>query len=88
MLYNILKKLNFDGTLEIKDSNNKVHSFGNSNPKVTIKLVNKSIERILKNKKNIAKSGFKYASQFDNYYFKNMWSNILFQLINEKQSSR
>ena len=45
MLYNILKKLNFDGTLEIKDSNNKVHSFGNSNPKVTIKLVNKSIER-------------------------------------------
>ncbi len=50
--------------------------------------LNKSIERILKNKKNIAKSGFKYASQFDNYYFKNMWGNILFQLINEKQTSK
>ena len=30
MLYNVLKKLKFEGTLEIKDSNDNVHSFGNS----------------------------------------------------------
>ena len=47
MLYNLLKKLNFDGTLEIIDSKNKLHTFGNSNPLVTIRLTNKSIERKL-----------------------------------------
>ncbi|MDA9748633.1 cyclopropane-fatty-acyl-phospholipid synthase family protein [Pelagibacteraceae bacterium] len=44
MLLNILKKLNFNGTLEIKDSNNKLHSFGSLNPVIRIKLKNKSIE--------------------------------------------
>ena len=47
MLFNVLKKLNFDGTLEIIDSKNKLHTFGNSNPLVTIRLTNKSIERKL-----------------------------------------
>ena len=47
MLFNVLKKLNFDGTLEIIDSNDKKHTFGNSNPHVSIKLKNKSIERKL-----------------------------------------
>ena len=47
MLYNVLKKLKFDGTLQIIDSNNKTHVFGNSNPVVIIKLKNKSIERKL-----------------------------------------
>ena len=47
MLYNVLKNLNFDGTLQIIDSNNKTHVFGNSNPVVIIKLKNKSIERKL-----------------------------------------
>ena len=47
MLYNVLKKLNFDGTLEIIDSKNKLYTFGNSNPLVTIRLTNKSIERKL-----------------------------------------
>ena len=45
MLYNVLKKLNLDGTLEVRDSNDRIHSFGNSNPLVRIKLINKSIER-------------------------------------------
>ncbi len=47
MLYNVLSKLKFDGTLEIKDSNNVLHTFGSSNPHVRIKLKNKSIERKL-----------------------------------------
>ena len=47
MLFNVLKKLNFNGTLEIKDSKNNIHSFGNTNPIVRIKLTNKSIERKL-----------------------------------------
>ena len=47
MLYDVLKKLNFDGTLQIIDSKNKVHTYGNSNPEVRIKLKNKSIERKL-----------------------------------------
>ena len=44
MLFSVLKKLNFDGTLEIIDSNNKIYKFGNSNPHVRIRLKNKSIE--------------------------------------------
>ncbi len=47
MLFGVLKKLNFNGTLEIRDSSNKIHQFGNSNPVVRIKLKNKSIERKL-----------------------------------------
>ena len=47
MLFSVLKKLNFDGTLEIIDSNDKTHKFGNSNPYVCIRLKNKSIERKL-----------------------------------------
>ena len=46
-LFSVLKKLNFDGTLEILDSNGKTHKFGNSNPHVCIRLKNKSIERKL-----------------------------------------
>jgi len=47
MLFNVLKKLNFDGTLEIIDSNDKIYKFGSSNPHVRIRLKNKSIERKL-----------------------------------------
>ena len=38
MLFSVLKKLNFDGTLEIIDSNDKTYKFGNSNPYVCIRL--------------------------------------------------
>ncbi len=47
MLFNILNKLNFDGTLKIVDHKNKIHIFGNSNPIVQIRLASKSIERKL-----------------------------------------
>ena len=47
MLFGVLKKLNLDGTLEIIDSNEKIHKFGSSNPQVRIRLKNKSIERKL-----------------------------------------
>ena len=47
MLFSVLKKLNFDGTLEIVDSNEKIYKFGSSNPQVRIRLKNKSIERKL-----------------------------------------
>ena len=47
MLYNVLKKLRFDGTLEIIDHNNVKYKYGNTNPLVTIKLQNKKIERKL-----------------------------------------
>ncbi len=47
MLFSVLKKLNFDGTLEIIDSNEKIYKFGGSNPQVRIRLKNKSIERKL-----------------------------------------
>ena len=47
MLFNVLSKLNLEGTLEIKDSSGKIHTFGNSNPFVSIRLTNKSIERKL-----------------------------------------
>ena len=38
MLFSVLKKLNFDGTLEIIDSDDKIYKFGNSNPHVCIRL--------------------------------------------------
>ena len=47
VLFNILNKLNFDGTLEIIDHKDFKHKYGSSNPVVTIKLKNKSIERKL-----------------------------------------
>ena len=47
MLFSVLKKLNFDGTLEIIDSNEKIYKFGSSNPQIRIRLKNKSIERKL-----------------------------------------
>ena len=47
MLFSVLKKLNFDGTLEIIDSNDKAYKFGTSNPHVCVRLKNKSIERKL-----------------------------------------
>ena len=47
MLFTVLNKLSFNGTLEIIDHRNKVHKFGKSNPTVTIKLINKSIEKKL-----------------------------------------
>jgi len=47
MLFSVLNKLNFDGTLEIIDSNEKIYKFGSSNPQVRIRLKNKSIERKL-----------------------------------------
>ncbi len=47
MLFSVLKKLNFDGTLEIIDSSDKIYKFGSSNPYVRIRLKNKSTERKL-----------------------------------------
>ena len=47
MLFRVLKRLNFNGTLEIIDSKNHKHKFGTSNPIITIRLINKSIEEIL-----------------------------------------
>ena len=46
MLFNVLKKLNFDGTLEIIDSNNKIYKFGIQTHSL-YRLKNKSIERKL-----------------------------------------
>ena len=47
MLYNILNKLSFDGTLEVIDHKNVHYKYGYSNPKVCIRLKSKSIERKL-----------------------------------------
>ncbi len=47
MLFSLLKKINFIGTLEIIDSNNKSHVYGSSNPFIKIRLTSKSIERKL-----------------------------------------
>ncbi len=45
MLYNILGKLRFNGTLEVIDSKGVNHKYGNGDPLVRINLINKSIER-------------------------------------------
>ncbi len=47
MLFNVLKKLNFNSTLVIIDHKGAIHKYGTSNPKVVIRLVNKSITRKL-----------------------------------------
>tara|TARA_B100000029_G_C17563342_1_gene954187 strand:- start:1051 stop:2235 length:1185 start_codon:yes stop_codon:yes gene_type:complete len=47
MLFSLLKKINFNGTLEIVDSKNNIHVYGAKEPKVRIKLKSKSIEKKL-----------------------------------------
>ena len=47
MLFSVLKKINFNGTLEIIDSRNKPYIFGSKDPYVKIKLTSKSIEKKL-----------------------------------------
>ena len=47
MLFNVLNKLNFDGTLEIIDYKNNTHKYGTTNQVVRIRLTNKAIERKL-----------------------------------------
>ena len=47
MLFSILKKVNFNGTLEIVDSKNKTYTFGKNTPFVRIKLNTKTIEKKL-----------------------------------------
>ena len=47
MLFNVLNKLKFEGTLEVIDHKNVKHKFGDSSPVITIKLKTKSIERKL-----------------------------------------
>ena len=47
MLFNVLNKLNFDGTLEIIDYKNNTHQYGDTNPVVRVRLTSKAIERKL-----------------------------------------
>ena len=47
MLFNVLNKLSFKGTLEVIDHKNKTHKYGQSDPLVTIRLKSKSVERKL-----------------------------------------
>ena len=47
MLFNVLNKLKFEGTLEVIDHKNVKHKFGDSSPVITIKLKSKSIQRKL-----------------------------------------
>ena len=50
MLFSVLKKIIFEGKIDIIDSNGKIHSFGHLKPYVKIKLKNKSIEtKLFKN---------------------------------------
>ena len=47
MLYSVLKKIKFNGTLEIIDSENKNHVFGNNGSLVKVKFTTKLIEKKL-----------------------------------------
>ena len=47
MLFTVLDKLNFDGTLEIINHKNITYKYGSSNPFVSIRLKSKEIERKL-----------------------------------------
>tara|TARA_B100000686_G_scaffold305980_1_gene344999 strand:- start:288 stop:1472 length:1185 start_codon:yes stop_codon:yes gene_type:complete len=47
MLFSLLKKIRFKGKIQIIDSKNNIHIFGEKEPSVKIKLINKSIERKL-----------------------------------------
>ena len=48
MLFSLLKKIDFNGTLEILDSKNNLHVYGNTNPRVRIRLKSRSIEDSIK----------------------------------------
>ena len=45
MLYNVLRKVNFKGKIIIIDSNNIKHEYGNGDPLIKIKLINKLKEQ-------------------------------------------
>ena len=47
MLFSVLNKIKFNGTLELIDSNNTKFTYGSGNPLVRVKLKNKSIEKKL-----------------------------------------
>ena len=47
MLFSLLKKINFNGTLELIDSKDNLHVYGNTNPVVRVKLNSKKIEKKL-----------------------------------------
>ena len=47
MLFSLLKKIDFNGSLEILDSKNNLHVYGNTNPRVRIRLKSRSIEKKL-----------------------------------------
>ena len=47
MLYSVLKKIKFNGRLEIIDYLSKSHIFGDKGPLVKVKLKSKSIEKKL-----------------------------------------
>ena len=45
MLFSLLKKIDFNGILELIDSKNNLHVYGNNEPKVRVRLKSKSIEK-------------------------------------------
>ena len=45
MIYNVLRKVTFDGKIIIIDSSNNIREFGKGDRLVKIKLKNKSIEK-------------------------------------------
>ena len=47
MLYKILKKISFKGRIDLIDSKNNLYAFGEGDPYVKVKLVNKTIENKL-----------------------------------------
>jgi len=47
MLFSLLKKIHFNGTLELVDFKNNIHVYGNSEPRVRVRLKSKSIEKKL-----------------------------------------
>jgi len=47
MLFSVLRKISLTGKIDIIDCNGNIHTFGDSDPYVKIKLKNKSIERKL-----------------------------------------
>ena len=47
MLFSLLKKIDFNGKLELIDSKNNLHVYGNKQPTVRVRLKSKSIEKKL-----------------------------------------
>ena len=47
MLYSVLKKIKFKGTIQLIDSSNKTHQFRTGKPFIKVKLANRSIEKKL-----------------------------------------